>query len=156
MPARSAGILLYRRLTNGQPEVLLAHPGGPFWRNKDLGAWQVPKGLMAAGEDEEAAARREVEEELGIDIKSSLEPLGEIRQSGGKTVIAFAAEQDFDPALVVSNTVEIEWPPRSGHNLTIPEIDEARWFTFDDARRYMLASQVPLLDGLVTKLNDQN
>jgi predicted NUDIX family NTP pyrophosphohydrolase len=151
MTVRSAGILLYRTIGRGL-EILLVHPGGPFWRNKDLGAWQVPKGLIEPGEDEEQAARREVTEELGIVIEAPLVPLGEVRQAGGKTVVAFAAERDFDPALMVSNTIEIDWPPRSGRKLTVPEIDEARWFDSDAARRYMLPSQAPFIDRLIEKL----
>ena len=145
MPKRSAGLLLYR-VVNGSAEVLLVHPGGPFWQNKDVGSWQIPKGLVEPGEDEEAAARREVAEELGITFAGALTPLGEIRQTGGKIVVAFAAEQDLDPASVVSNTIEIDWPPRSGRKLTVPEIDAARWFDLGEARRHMLPSQVPLLD----------
>ena len=142
---RSAGLLLYR-VADGTAEVLLVHPGGPFWRNKDIGAWQIPKGLVEAGEDDEAAARREVAEELDVDISAPLTPLGEIRQAGGKIVVAFAAQHDLDPALVVSNTIEIDWPPRSGRKLTVPEIDAARWFDLAEARRHMLPSQAPLLD----------
>ena len=108
MPARSAGILIYRQPAEGT-EVLLVHPGGPFWRNKDVGAWQIPKGLVEPGEDDEAAARREAGEELGIQLDGPLTPLGEIRQAGGKTVVAYAAERDVDPAGIVSNTVEIDW-----------------------------------------------
>jgi predicted NUDIX family NTP pyrophosphohydrolase len=145
MPKRSAGLVLYRAV-NGILEVLLVHPGGPFWRRKDLGAWQISKGLVEPGEEDEAAARREVAEELGIVITGPLTPLGEIRQPGGKIVIAFAVEQDLDPASVVSNTIEIDWPPRSGRKLTVPEIDAARWFDLGEARRHMLPSQLPLLD----------
>lgn len=147
MPARSAGVLIHRRLHAGI-EVLLVHPGGPFWRNKDVGAWQIPKGLIDDGEDDEAAARREVGEELGIAVTEPLCPLGEIRQAGGKAVVAFALERDVDTAAIVSNTVEIEWPPRSGRKLKIPEIDEARWFGPEDAERYILTSQAPLLERL--------
>jgi predicted NUDIX family NTP pyrophosphohydrolase len=143
--ARSAGVLLYRRAA-GAFEVLLVHPGGPFWRNKNVGAWQIPKGLVDPGEDNEAAARREVAEELGIEVVEPLKALGEIRQAGGKTVVAYAVERDLDTTTIVSNTVEIEWPPRSGRKMTVPEIDEARWFSVHEARRHMLASQVPLLD----------
>jgi predicted NUDIX family NTP pyrophosphohydrolase len=145
MPKRSAGLLLYR-IADGIPEVLLVHPGGPFWQHKDIGAWQIPKGLVEPGEDDEAAARREVAEELGITVAGPLKPLGEIRQAGGKIVIAFAVEHDVDSAAVVSNTTEIDWPPRSGRKLTIPEIDAARWFDLGEARRYMPPSQMPLLD----------
>ena len=152
MPARSAGILLHRVPEAGL-EVLLVHPGGPFWRNKDLGAWQIPKGLVEAGEDDETAARREVAEELGVEVDGRLVPLGEIHQTGGKTVVAYAAARDLDPATVVSNTLEIDWPPRSGRKMTIPEIDEARWFDVDDARRHILPSQASLLDRLVAALD---
>ena len=152
MPARSAGILIHRRSDAGI-EVLLVHPGGPFWRNKDVGAWQIPKGMGDPDEDDEATARREVEEELGIAITEPLTPLGEIRQAGGKTVVAFAVERDVDVATVVSNMVEIDWPLRSGRKLVIPEIDEARWFDLDGARHRILPSQEPLLDRLVLALD---
>jgi predicted NUDIX family NTP pyrophosphohydrolase len=148
MARRSAGILLHR-LRRGRLEVLLGHPGGPFWRNRDLGAWQIPKGAVEACEDDETAARREVAEELGIVIDAPLAELGEIRQAGGKTVVAFAAEHDVDPADIVSNTIEIDWPPRSGRKLVVPEMDKARWFALEDARRYMLPSQTPLIDRLM-------
>jgi predicted NUDIX family NTP pyrophosphohydrolase len=151
MATRSAGILLHRREAD-QLKVLLVHPGGPFWRNKSIGVWQMPKGEIERDEDEEAAARREVSEELGITIDGPLIPLGEIRQSGGKLVVAFTIALDFDPALLVSNTVEIEWPPRSGRKLTVSEIDKARWFDLDVVRRCMLASQLPLIDRLVRSL----
>jgi predicted NUDIX family NTP pyrophosphohydrolase len=147
MGKHSAGILLHRT-AGGQLEILLVHPGGPFWRNKDVGAWQIPKGTVEPGEADEAAARREVAEELGVVVDSPLAPLGAIRQSGGKVVVAFAARQDMDPAALVSNTTEIDWPPRSGRKLTVPEVDEARWFGLEEARRYMLPSQTPLIDRL--------
>jgi len=148
---RSAGVLLHRRVA-GRLEVLLVHPGGPFWRDKRTGAWQMPKGLIEPGEEAEAAARREVSEELGITLDGALIPLGEVRQSGGKIVTGFTAERDRDPATVVSNTIAIEWPPRSGRELTVPEIDEARWFGLDDARDCLLPSQAPLLDRLAELL----
>lgn len=151
MPARSAGILLHR-VVSGSLEVLLVRPGGPFWRNKDIGAWQMPKGLVELGENDEAAARREVAETLGVEIDGVLAPLGEVLQSGGKIVVAYAAERDIDPASVVSNTIEIDWPPRSGRKLTVPEIDEARWFGLDDARQRILPSQAPLIERLVAAL----
>lgn len=145
-------MLLYR-IIDGTLELLLVHPGGPFWRNRDVGAWQIPKGLVEPGEDDEAAARREVAEELGAAVDGALVPLGEIVQKGGKTVVAFAAEHDLDPATVVSNTIEIDWPPRSGRRLEIPEIDEARWFALEDARHRILPSQAPLIDRLVATLD---
>ena len=113
MPLRSAGIIAYRR-NNGRSEVLLVHPGGPFWRNKDLGAWSIPKGEFAPGEDPEAVSRREFAEELGVQITLPLRALGEIKQRGGKTVTAFAAEFDVDTLAIRSNSFEIEWQPRSG------------------------------------------
>lgn len=143
----SAGILLFRRRPG--LEVLLVHPGGPFWRRRDQGAWQIPKGLLAPGESAEASARREVAEELGIDIVEPLAPLGTLRQAGGKTVDAFALERDFDPSTLQSNAVELEWPKGSGRLITFPEIDAARWMTIAEARRMMLASQQILLDRLV-------
>lgn len=144
MPARSAGILLHRTVDGGV-EVLLVHPGGPFWRNKSVGAWQIPKGLVEPNENEEVAARREVAEELGCEISGELIALGEIRQAGGKTVVAFATERDFDPGSLVSVMIEIDWPPRSDRKLAVPELDEARWFELERAEHYMLPSQVPLL-----------
>jgi predicted NUDIX family NTP pyrophosphohydrolase len=144
---RSAGVLLHR-LTPGL-EVLLVHPGGPYWQRKDHGAWQIPKGEIEPGEDPEAAARRETEEELGIVLTGRLRPLGEVRQAGGKWVTAFTAEQDLDPASIRSNRFEIEWPPRSGTLQSFPEVSAARWLTVEEAGRIMLASQRPLLDRLV-------
>lgn len=148
---RSAGILLHRECGAGT-EVLLVHPGGPFWARRDEGAWQLPKGVVEPDEDDETAARRETREELGVAVDVPLVPLGEVKQSRGKTVVAFAARMDFDPADLVSNTAEIEWPPRSGTMITIPEIDEARWFGLERARTMMLSSQTPLLDRLVERL----
>jgi predicted NUDIX family NTP pyrophosphohydrolase len=152
VPARSAGLLLHRPGVAGV-ELLLVHPGGPFWRSRDAGAWQIPKGMVEPGEDDETAARREAAEELGIAITAPLLPLGEARQSGGKIVVAFVAAMDVDVAAVRSMEVEIEWPPRSGRRLLIPEVDEARWFTLDDARRAMLPSQQPLLDRLAALID---
>lgn len=154
MPQTSAGVLLYRLAP--EIEVLLVHPGGPYWRRKDPGAWQIPKGAIDDGEEPEAAARREVEEEIGLALTGRLTPLGEVRQAGGKRVIAFAAERDFDPAGIVSNTFEIEWPPRSGKWAAFPEVDAARWMTMPEARAMMLASQQPLLDHLIEALRELN
>ena len=147
MPERSAGILFHRRAGDGL-QVLLVHPGGPFWRNKDQGAWQIPKGLIEHGESAEVAARREAGEELGIAVEGDLVPLACFKQAGGKIVEAFAVEQNIDPACVASNTFEMEWPPRSGTVQRFPEIDKAAWFAIDDARQAMLASQRLLLDRL--------
>jgi predicted NUDIX family NTP pyrophosphohydrolase len=154
MPQASAGVLLYRLAPEIQ--VLLVHPGGPYWRRKDRGAWQIPKGAIDDGEEPEAAARREVEEEIGLALTGRLTPLGEVRQAGGKRVIAFASASDFDPAAIVSNTFEIEWPPRSGKTVAFPEVDAARWMTMPEAREMMLASQQPLLDHLIEALREPN
>ncbi|MGJ4948393.1 NUDIX domain-containing protein [Bradyrhizobium sp. HKCCYLS20291] len=147
MPAHSAGVLAFRR-TSGTLEVLLVHPGGPFWRNKDLGAWSIPKGEFGAGEDAEAVARREFAEELGTELTAALISLGEIRQRGGKLVEAFAAEIDLDADAIVSNDVELEWPPRSGRVQRFPEVDRAAWFDLDDARARINPAQAALLDRL--------
>jgi predicted NUDIX family NTP pyrophosphohydrolase len=144
---RSAGVLLWRR--SGEAiEVLLVHPGGPWWRNRDQGAWQIPKGLIEPGEEPAAAARREAEEELGIALAGEPVALASIRQKAGKTVEAYALEQDLDAAAVRSNTFEMEWPPRSGAMASFPEIDAARWFSLEAAAPAMLESQRPLLEAL--------
>jgi predicted NUDIX family NTP pyrophosphohydrolase len=143
----SAGILLYRR-ADATLEVLLVHPGGPYWRRKDEGAWSIPKGELDAGEDAGDAARREFTEETGFRLAAPLEPLGEIRQRGGKRVTAFAVEGDIDVTAVKSNTFEIDWPPRSGKLQTFPEIDRAEWFDLPTARAKILESQRPFLDRL--------
>jgi predicted NUDIX family NTP pyrophosphohydrolase len=147
----SAGVLLYRR--KPALEVLLVHPGGPYWVRKDRGAWQIPKGMIEEGEDPEAAARREAGEELGIVLEAELRPLGDIRQSGGKRVTAFAAEHDLDPALIESNLFEMEWPPRSGKIASFPEVGKAKWMSLDEAREMILPSQLPLLDRLAELLS---
>ncbi|MEI7037143.1 NUDIX domain-containing protein [Fulvimonas yonginensis] len=151
MPTTSAGILLYR-LTGGRPEVLLAHPGGPFWRRRDDAAWTLPKGEPAPGENAEAAARREFAEELGTPAAGPLRPLGRLRQKGGKWVEAFALEGEFEPAHLRSNLFELEWPPRSGRRASFPEIDRVAWFALDQARSKILPSQAPLLDRLAALL----
>ena len=148
---RSAGILLYRH-RDGTLEVLLAHPGGPFWARRDDGAWTIPKGLIDAGETPEAAARREFFEELGAEAVGTLFPLGSVRQRGGKHVEAFALEGDFDVAALRSNTFETEWPPRSGRMQTYPEIDRAAWMDLATARIKLLEAQRPLLDRLEAAL----
>lgn len=133
-------------------EVLLVHPGGPYWKNKDHGAWTLPKGEVSDGEDPLAAARREFGEETGFPSGGPFLPLGELRQKGGKRVTAWAFEGDCDPAQVVSNTFELEWPPRSGRMQSFPEVDRARWFAPEDARRALLASQAPFIDRLEAAL----
>ena len=148
----SAGILLFRMVA-GSLEVLLVKPGGPFWRNKDVGAWMIPKGGLEPGETAAQAALREFEEETGTRLASVPFPLATVRQAGGKTVEAFAAEGDLDPTTARSNAFEIEWPPRSGRRQSFPEIAEARWMEMAAARIMMLPSQLPLLDALETKLS---
>jgi predicted NUDIX family NTP pyrophosphohydrolase len=147
MAARSAGTLVYRKRA-GAIEVLLVHPGGPFWQKRDLGAWSIPKGEYVDGEDAEAAARREFTEETGWMIAGEMTALGDIRQKAGKTVTAFAAECDFDPATLASNSFEMEWPPRSGRVASFPEVDRAGWFALADAREKIIEGQRPLLDRL--------
>ncbi len=152
MPRTSAGFLLYR-LTDHGPEVLVVHPGGPFWTNKDAGAWSIPKGEYGDDEDPQAAARRELAEELGS-LPALGEPidLGEVKQPGGKIVHAWAAEGDFDPATLHSNTFEMQWPPRSGQMQEFPEVDRAEWFTPDEAREKINPAQAAFIDRLLERL----
>ena len=128
--------------------VLLVHPGGPYWARKDLGAWSIPKGEYSEGDDPQAAALREFEEELGSRPAGSLVPLGTLLQKGGKHVAAFAVEGELDPAAIVSNSFEMEWPPRSGRRQRFPEVDRAEWFGLQEARKRILQSQRPFLDRL--------
>jgi predicted NUDIX family NTP pyrophosphohydrolase len=147
MPAKSAGVLAYRTEA-GRLEVLLVHPGGPFWVNKDDGAWSIPKGEHAAGETSEDTARREFAEELGLALTVPLQPLGEIRQRGGKLVEAFAAACDVNVDAIVSNSFEIEWPPRSGKRQRFPEVDRAAWFDLATARKKINEAQRDFLNRL--------
>ena len=144
MPQRSAGILLFRR-RRGTIEVLLAHPGGPFWAKKDEGAWSIPKGIPDNGEDLLAAARREFHEETGFTADGDFSPLGAHKQPGGKIVHAWAFEGDCDPAKLVSNEFEVEWPPRSGRRARFPEVDRAAWFDPREAMIKILRGQQPIL-----------
>ena len=149
MPKLSAGLLVYRRGDDG-PEVLLVHPGGPYWAKKDEGAWSVPKGEYEPGEDPLEVALREFEEEIG---KAPPDPtgavsLGELRQPSGKIVRAWTVEGDVDVAEVHSNTFEMEWPPRSGRTQEFPEVDRAGWFGLDEARRKLLRGQLGFIDRL--------
>jgi len=134
-------------------QVLLIKPGGPFWRNKDAGAWMIPKGMVEAGETPAEAALREFAEETGVAIDRVPFPLATVRQAGGKQVDAFAVEGDCDAASVRSNDFQLEWPPRSGHLQSYPEVAEARWMRLAEAREMMLRSQLPLLDALEQKLS---
>ena len=150
-PPLSAGILLFR-LQGGEAQVLLIKPGGPYWRNKDAGAWMIPKGLVEPGEAPAEAALREFAEETGVSLTTVPFPLATVRQAGGKIVEAFAVEGDLDPASVRSNEFEVEWPPRSGRTERFPEVAEAKWMTLGEARAMMLPSQLPLLDALEAKM----
>jgi len=150
-PPLSAGILLFRQREGGT-EVLLIRPGGPFWRNKDAGAWMIPKGKIEPGEAAAEAALREFEEETGTRLTAVPFPLTTVRQAGGKLVEAFAVEGDLDCDTIRSNDFEVEWPPRSGRRERFPEVEEARWMTLAVAREMMLPSQLPLLDALELKL----
>ncbi len=151
VPPVSAGILLYRH-RKGALELLLIHPGGPYWRNKEAGSWMIPKGMVEAGENPAAAAIREFEEELGSKPIGTPRPLCRIRQKGGKWVEAFALEGDLDADTIVSNHYDVEWPPRSGQFRSFPEVDRAAWFGMDEARIMILASQMPILDALAKQL----
>ncbi len=153
MPKHSAGLLLYRLRERGI-EVLLVHPGGPFWAKKDLGAWSIPKGEHSMDEDPLAAARREFEEETGSAIDGEFVGLGQIRQAGGKLVSAWAVEGDFDPANLRSNQFQMQWPPRSGRMIDVPEVDRGAWFTLSEAHDRILSSQRPFLDRLAAHLGN--
>jgi predicted NUDIX family NTP pyrophosphohydrolase len=155
---QSCGILLFRR-TNGVLEVLLGHPGGPYWKGQDFGSWSVPKGIAAAGVAAEAVAAREFAEETGSELADvALDParppldLGEVTLKSGKVIRAWAVEGDLDPALASSNEIEIDWPPRSGRRLVIPEVDRVAWFGLAEARRRAHPAQAHFVDRLETQL----
>ena len=153
MAKRSSGILLFRR--SPALEVLLVHPGGPFWAKKDLGAWSIPKGEYEPGEDPKACALREFEEETGTALpEQALVELGAVVKKAGKEVTAWAARGDLDPATVRSNSFTMQWPPRSGREQEFPEIDRAEWFALDEARAKLVAAQGELLDRLVERVPD--
>jgi predicted NUDIX family NTP pyrophosphohydrolase len=156
MPKKvSAGILLFRRRDLGL-EVLLGHPGGPFWSKRDAGAWSIPKGELSPEEDPLAGAIREFEEETGYRPSGEFIQLPAITQAGGKLVLAWAVQGDLDPSTVQSNTFSLEWPPRSGKLLQFPELDRAEWFSLDEARIRLLAGQRLLLDALFETLKETN
>ncbi|HEX7058513.1 MAG TPA: NUDIX domain-containing protein [Solirubrobacterales bacterium] len=151
---QSTGILFFRKPAS--PEMLLVHPGGPFWANKDLGAWSIPKGELEEGEDPRDCALREAAEELGTPPtieREALIDLGEVRQKGGKQVRAWAAQGDFDPAALRSNVFAMEWPPRSGRKREFPEVDRAEWFGPEEARRKINPAQTAFVDRLCRILN---
>jgi predicted NUDIX family NTP pyrophosphohydrolase len=151
MAKESAGLLIWRRRA-GAPEVLLVHPGGPLWKNKDAGAWSIPKGEPEPGEDLAACARREVAEETGLSIDAPLMPLTTIRQKGHKVVHAWAAEGDGNVSTLPSNSFSMMWPPRSGKMQEFPEVDRAEWFGLAEARMKINPAQVALIDELAGKL----
>jgi len=151
MPKQSAGLLMFRR-GRGELQVLLVHPGGPFWKNKDLGAWTIPKGEHDAGEEALVAAAREFREETGIEPRGPFIALTPVKQAGGKVVAAWAFEGDGDAAAIRSNTFSLEWPRGSGRFQDFPEVDRAAWFSLDEARRKVLRGQVPLLEELASKI----
>jgi predicted NUDIX family NTP pyrophosphohydrolase len=155
MAKASAGLLVYRRRRGAPPEVLLVHPGGPYWAKRDEGAWSLPKGEYRTGEDRLEVAFREFREELGADPPEGVPvPLGEVRQPGGKHVAAWALEGDVDVETIRSNTFTMDWPPGSGRAVEFPEVDRAGWFDLDTARRKLLSGQVGFLDRLSDLLSD--
>ncbi len=155
MAKLSAGILMFRK-PNSRVQVFLVHPGGPFWRNKDAGAWSLPKGEYAQGEDPLQAARREFAEETGFALEGTFLPLGEVKQPGGKTISAWAIEGDCSPDDLQSNTFSLEWPPKSGRQQQFPEVDRGEWFSMNEARTRILKGQIPLLDRLVALLESSH
>jgi predicted NUDIX family NTP pyrophosphohydrolase len=152
MPKRSAGLLMYRR-HHSELEVFLVHPGGPFWAKKDLGAWSISKGEYVEGELPLDSARREFQEETGFAAEGDFLELGAVQQASGKVVMAWAFEGDCDPSKLISNRCEIEWPPRSGRKIEIPEVDRGDWFSVAEARERILKSQAPFLDRLAGLLS---
>jgi predicted NUDIX family NTP pyrophosphohydrolase len=147
MAKRSAGLLMYRIL-NGKPEVLLVHPGGPFWAKKDQGVWTLPKGEIDSGEAPLDAARREFQEETGFGAQGEFRPLGKIRQKSGKVVEAWAFAGNCNPQLLKSNLCSMEWPPQSGRQINVPEVDRAGWFAIPEAKAKLIEAQWPFLDRL--------
>lgn len=154
MAKLSAGILMFQK-RDAALQVFLVHPGGPFWRNKDAGAWSIPKGEYSEGEDPLDAAKREFHEETGFEVRGEFIPLGQIKQSTAKLITAFAAEGDCSPDAIRSNTFSIEWPPKSGRQQKFPEIDRAVWVSLDEARTRIVKGQIGFLDRLAAKLSER-
>lgn len=152
MAKLSAGVLMYR-YRNRQLEVFLVHPGGPFWTKKDLGSWSIPKGEYEEGEEPQEAAAREFQEETGFALNGPMRELGVVKQAGGKVISAWCIEGETDPAKLVSNTFQMEWPPRSGHRMEFPEVDRGGWFSLPAAQERILRGQAPFLDMLCRLLN---
>ena len=148
---QSAGILLFR-FNKKQTEFFLVHPGGPFWKNKDIGTWSIPKGEFEDDEEPLKAAQREFQEETGQKIDGNFIKLNPIKMKSGKMVYAWAIEKDIDPTILLSNTIMIEWPPKSGKKIEIPEVDKGDWFLFDEAKEKINAGQVNLLEQLMNYL----
>jgi predicted NUDIX family NTP pyrophosphohydrolase len=151
LPKLSAGILMFRR-RDATLQVFLVHPGGPFWKNKDAGSWSIPKGEYGEGEDPLDAAKREFCEETGFEANGEFIPLGRMKQSSGKAIIAWALEGDCSPAAIRSNTFSVEWPPKSGQQQEFPEVDRAGWFSLDDARTRIVKGQLGFLDRLAERI----
>lgn len=151
MPVQSAGILVFRK-NNGDIEFLLAHPGGPFYKNKDEGSWSIPKGELDEEEDPLAAAKREFFEETGLAIKGKFMPLIQVKYKSGKIIHAWAVEADLDISIMHSNTFLLEWPPRSKKMMEVAEIDRCDWFTYELAKKKILPALAPLLDDLLDKI----
>lgn len=152
MAKRSAGILLYRFRSN-MPEVLLVHPGGPFWQKKDVGAWSIPKGEFEEDEDPLDAAKREMEEETGIKVAGDFIALTPVKQNSGKIIYVWALQKDTDAAQIMSNSFEMEWPPKSGNKKAFPEIDKAEWFSMDKAKQKINKGQIIIISELENKLS---
>jgi len=153
MSKKSAGLLLFRETAAGL-EVLLVHPGGPFWAKKDDGSWSIPKGEFSDDEEPLEAAKREFEEEMGVPATGEFMPLKPLKQPSGKLVFAWAVRSDFDPSSLRSNTFSMEWPPKSGRHQEFPEVDKAAWFDVETARQKILKGQAPFLDQLLVKLQN--
>jgi len=152
MPSKKSAGLLPFRFHNKNPEVLLAHPGGPFWKNKDLGAWSIVKGEYNDDEEPLIAAQREWQEETGLELSGKFIPLKPVRQKSGKEILAWAVETDLDPTAIKSNSFEIEWPPKSGKKQSFPEIDRAAWFSIKEAKEKINPAQVALIEELMNIL----